>query len=554
RNSIAANLAMIVLLVGGVMFASRVTQEVFPDFDLDVVTVHVDYPGASPAEVEQGILRSVEDRVEGLDDVKKVTSYAVEGGGTVSVEVTSGGDRDKLLQDVKNEVDRITTFPVEAEQPEVGLASRRRQVLSVIVHGDVPEGSLRAYAERVRDALVARDGITLVELTNVRGHEVAIEIPESELRALGISLPQVARIVSDNALELAAGEVKVSSGAVLLRTQERRDAGLEFADLPLVTSPDGTVVRIGDVGRVVDGFEETDLESRFDGIPAIEVVVYRVGDETPLQVAATSREVLADLESDAPEAIGLEVWDDQSATYGARIDLLSRNALLGLGLVLLLLGLFLEPRIAFWVTIGIMISVVGSFLVFPATGATINLVSLFAFIVTLGIVVDDAIIVGENIYEWRSRGVPPLEAAIRGTREIAAPVVFAVLTNIVAFMPLFFVPGASGKIFLQIPAVVVSVFAISLVESLFILPAHLAHDVKPGRLMRLLSAPNRAVTRGFDRFSETVFAPLVTASLRGRYVVPALGIALLMVSVGVVRGGFVRWSFLPRVDSDVISV
>ena len=228
--------------------------------------------------------------------------------------------------------------------------------------------------------------------------------------------------------------------------------------------------------------------------------------------------------------------------------------LLGLGLVLLLLGLFLEPRVAFWVTMGIVISVVGSFLVFPATGATINMVSLFAFIVTLGIVVDDAIIVGENIFDARKRGLAPLEAAIHGAREIAAPVVFAVLTNIIAFMPLFFVPGSIGKIFLQIPAVVVSVFTISLVESLFILPAHLAHVREPGRIARALGAPNRAVTRAFDRFSESTFAPLLTASLRGRYLVPAIGVAMLLIAVGVVRGGFIRSSFLPQIDSDVVTV
>ena len=553
RNSIAANLAMFVLLVGGVLLAAGVKQEVFPEFDLDQVVVRVPYPGASPEEVEQGILRSIETQVEGVDDVKKVTSEALEGVGTVTVELVTGADVGQALQDVKNEVDRIITFPEESEEPVVSLASRKRKVMSVVVHGDVPERSLRAAAESARDRMMEHPGITLVELGSVRAYEIAVEIPEDELRALGLSLPDVADVIRRNALELPGGEVKTPAGEVLLRTQERRDLGQEFAELALVNGPDGARVRIGDVGEVVDGFAEEDIEARFAGEPAIELIVYRVGDERPIAVADASREVVDALRRDAPDTLGYVVWDDQSERYADRLDLLSRNAFIGLALVLLLLGLFLEPRIAFWVTVGIIISVVGSFLVFPAWGATINMVSLFAFIVTLGIIVDDAIIVAENIYEKRESGMPAMQAAVEGAREIAQPVVFAVLTNIVAFMPLLFVPGATGKIFLQIPAVVISVFLISLVESLFILPAHLSHAPEPGPIMRVLGWPNRLVTRGFDRFSASTFSPLVTLALRNRYFVPALGVALLLVSAGIFGGGLIRWSFLPRIDSDLVT-
>ncbi|MFT6110022.1 MAG: multidrug efflux pump subunit AcrB, partial [Planctomycetota bacterium] len=552
-NRIAANLAMIILMVGGLIFSTRVTQEVFPEFDLDQVVVSVSYPGASPAEVEQGILLSIEDQVSGVDDVKKVTSTATEGSGTVTIELVLGGDTGKALQDVKNEVDRITTFPLEAEEPVVSLAARGREVLSVLVHGEMPEASLRSLAERVRDQLLAHDGITVAEIGAAKGYEIAVEIPSENLRSYGLTLPDVANTIRNAALELPAGEVRTNAGKILLRTQERRDMGAEFADLPLVTTDLGTVVRARDIGTVVDGFAEDDIEATYNGRPALAVSVERVGGETPLAVAEAVQEVLAELRLDLPDGVGLTVWNDQSVRYEQRLDLLGRNALLGLGLVLLLLGLFLEPRVAFWVTMGIVISVVGSFLVFPSTGATINMVSLFAFIVTLGIIVDDAIIVGENIFEMRQRGVPALQAAIEGAREIAAPVVFAVLTNIIAFMPLFFVPGSMGKIFRQIPAVVVSVFAISLIESLFILPAHLSHDSKPGRIMRVLSKPSQWVTGVFDRTSARWFAPLVDVSLRNRYLVPAIGVALLIVGIGVVGGGLIRSSFLPRIDSDVVT-
>jgi multidrug efflux pump subunit AcrB len=552
-NSIAANLVMIVLIAGGLLFSTQVTQEVFPEFELDQVVVRVPYPGASPAEVEQGILLAIEDQVSGVDGVKKITSQAVEGVGTVNIELVVGSNRSQALQDVKNEVDRITTFPVEAEEPVVSLAERPTKVMSVLVHGDAPEGSLRSLTERVRDALLAHEDITIAELGAAKGYEIAVEIPSEQLRAFGLTLPGVASTISRAALELPAGEVRTSAGEILVRTQERRDLGAEFGDLPLVTTDGGAVVRARDIGEVLDGFAEDDIESTFNGRPAMEVVVNRVGGETPLAVASAVREVLEELRVDLPKTAGLAVWDDQSKRYEDRLDLLGRNAFLGLGLVLLLLGLFLEPRVAFWVTMGIVISVIGAFVVFPSTGATINMVSLFAFIVTLGIIVDDAIIVGENIFEMRQRGMPALQAAIQGTREIAGPVVFAVLTNIIAFMPLFFVPGSIGKIFRQIPAVVVSVFAISLIESLFILPAHLSHDREPGRIGRALAAPSKWVTRHFDAFSRRSFSPLVSLCLRNRYFVPALGLGLLALSIGVVGGGLIRSSFLPRIDSDVVT-
>ena len=552
-NSIAANLVMVILIVGGLIFSTQVTQEVFPEFDLDQVVVRVPYPGASPAEVEQGILLAVEDQVGGVDNVKKITSEAVEGAGTVTIELVIGADLGKALQDVKNEVDRITTFPLEAEEPVVSLAERPTKVMSVLVHGDVPEGSLRSLTERVRDALLLHKDITIAELGAAKGYEIAVEIPSENLRAYGLTLPGVATTIRRAALELPAGEVRTSAGEILMRTQERRNLGAEFADLPLVTTEGGAVVRARDIGVVVDGFAEDDIEATYNGQPAMEVTVNRVGGETPLAVANAVREVLAELRLDLPPTAGLAVWDDQSKRYSERLDLLGRNAFLGLGLVLLLLGLFLEPRVAFWVTMGIVISVIGSFVIFPMTGATINMVSLFAFIVTLGIIVDDAIIVGENIFEMRQRGMPALQAAIQGTREIAGPVVFAVLTNIIAFMPLFFVPGSIGKIFRQIPAVVVSVFVISLVESLFILPAHLSHDHTPGRIGRILAAPSKWVTRHFDAFSQRKFSPLVGLCLRNRYFVPAFGVALLVLSIGVVGGGFIRSSFLPRIDSDVVT-
>ena len=295
-NSIAANLAMVVLIIGGLLFSSRVVQEVFPEFALDQVSVRVPYPGASPEEIEQGILLAIEDQIGGVDGVKKLTSQALEGVGTVTAELASGADKSKALQDIRNEVDRIITFPEEAEKPVVSLSSRKRKVMSVLVHGEMPEASLRALTERVRDTLVASDEITLVELGAAKAYEVAIEVPQEALRAHGLTLPQVAEVVRQSALELPAGEVPTEAGDVLVRLQERRDLASEFAELPLVVGADGTRVRIGDVGEVRDTFSEDDIEATYEGEPALELVVYRIDMETPIGVSRAARAIIDELE------------------------------------------------------------------------------------------------------------------------------------------------------------------------------------------------------------------------------------------------------------------
>ncbi|MEM7515668.1 MAG: efflux RND transporter permease subunit, partial [Planctomycetota bacterium] len=554
ENSIAANLTMIVLVVGGLLFSTKVQQEVFPAFDLDQVQVSVSYPGASPAEVEQGILLSIEDRVAGVDGVDEVRSQALEGVGSVTVELLAGVNKNKVLQDIKNEIDRILTFPEEAEEPTVRLIERKRQVVSVILHGDLPARTLRQGGSRARDDLIRLEEVTLVELGASRPLEIAIEVPTERLRALGLTLGEIAATIRTSAIDLPGGEVRAEGGEVLLRTVERRDFASEFENIDIVSRSDGTTVKLSDIAVLKDGFAEEDVEAVFNGEPALRLIVYRVGDETPIETSDAVQSYVAELSESLPAGVSVTLWDDKSESYRARIDLLSRNALMGLGLVLLLLGLFLDPRTAFWVTLGIPISVVGAFLIFPSTGATINMVSLFAFIVTLGIIVDDAIMVGENVVEMRERGMTPLQAAIEGAKDIAGPVTYAVLTNIIAFLPLFFVPGTMGKVFKQIPAVVVAVFAISLIESLFVLPAHLSHGKGDDNwFWRVLGKPQKAFGRWLDKFTKGAYAPVLDLALGSRYVAPAAGIAMLLVCGGLIGGRFLKLGFFPRIDSDVVN-
>ena len=553
RNSVAANLMMVVFLLGGFIIAKQVKQEVFPEFSTDIISVAVPYPGASPEEVEQGIVLSIEDGVRGLDGVKRVTSTSFEGAGSVIIELLTSANRSKVLQDVKNEVDRIQSFPEDAERPIVSLIESRREVVNLLVYGEQDIRNLRRLAERIRDDLVQRPGVTLVQLGVAPPLEIAIEIPQEQLRRYGLTLEGVAQQIRKSALELPAGELRTESGQILLRTQERRDYGREFMDIPVSTSSSGTIITVGDVATVKDGFEEVDKEATFRGMPAIRVNVYRVGEETPQSVSETVREYIEELQEELPEDVGLTIWRDSSLIYQDRIGLLMKNAILGLILVLCLLSFFLEPHLAFWVTLGIPISILGCFLFIPFTGASINMISLFAFIITLGIIVDDAVVMGENIYEKRQQGLSIMRAAIEGAREVATPITFAVLTNIIAFMPLFFVPGISGKFFRQIPAVVVGVFIISLIESIFILPAHLSHKNRDNAFWRLLNKPRKFFSPKLQYHIENHYTPAIDKIIRNRYLTLAAAVATLLVALGMVFGGHIRFSFMPKIDADVIT-
>lgn len=555
-HSVSANLLMLVLLAGGLFWSTRIRQEVFPDFELDMVTITVPYPGASPQEVERGILLSVEEAVEGLEGIEKVTSRAREGSGTVTVEMVEGEDIQRLAQDIKVEVDRITSFPEEAEDPKVSIVARKRYVVSLAVYGDQSERVLREYAEVVRDRLLQSPQITQADLTAVRDYEISVEIFQDTLRQYGLTLGEVARRIRRASVELPGGAIKTPGGDVLVRMKERRDYGREFGRIPIITARDGTQVLLEAMAVVRDTFEETDRETTYNGKPAVLIEVYRVGDQTPISVSDAVREAVTGLQQSLPAGISIDLRNDRSEIYRQRLGLLLRNGYLGLLLVFVLLALFLEPHLAFWVSLGIPISFLGSLLFLQVMGVSINMVSMFAFIVTLGIVVDDAIVVGENVYFYRQRGMLWFEAAVTGAREITIPVVFSVLTNMVAFVPMFFVPGFMGKVFRQIPMVVISVFAISLVESLLILPAHLAHQ-KTGQLYGVfgwLQKFQQRFSRFFVRAIDRCYRPFLALVLRWRYVSLGISVAVLIVTIGYIRSGRLGFELFPKVESDYAKV
>ncbi len=553
-NPVAANLLMLLFLIGGWLAIPSLRQEVFPEFDLDLVRISVVYPGASPAEVEQGVLLSIEERVREVDGVKRVTSVASEGVGVINAELFDGVNPNRVVQDVQNAVARIVTFPEEAERPVVSLALARREVLSLVLYGDVGEHVLRDLAEMAKDELTQDPKITLVELDGIRPLEIAVEVPLERLRAHGLTLGGIADALTRASVEIAGGGVKTPDGEVLVRAAERRERGADFARTVLLDRPDGTRVRLGDIARVTDGFADTELSLQYNGKPAVALNVYRVGKENPVETSRIVTAYAERLRERLPPSVKVAVWNDRSELYRDRIRLLLRNAAMGLVLVMIVLGLFLEVRLAFWVMMGIPVSFLGSLLVLPQTNVSINMISLFAFIIALGIVVDDAIVIGESIFYFRRRGRTYLDAARRGARAVAVPVIFSVLTNMASFVPLLFVPGTMGKIWRNVPVVIIAVFSISLIEALFILPAHLAHQRRKlrGLFWRVVEAPQERFGRGLERFVERRYRPFLGRLLRHRYLTVSVGLAALILCFGWLAGGRIKFFFFPRVESDIV--
>jgi multidrug efflux pump subunit AcrB len=553
RNTVVANILLLVLLLGGGMRACQIKQEVFPEFTLDLIVINVPYPGASPAEVESGVLQAVEEAVRSIDGVKEVRSTAIENFGVVTIELLLGTPAQEALDEAKSAVDRITSLPEQAEKPVIFRAKNRFQVISLVLFGEQSELALRRLAERARDELLQDPRITTVELAAIRPYEISIEIPEETLRRYGLTIDQIAAIIRASSVELPAGAIKTRGGEVLVRTSARRDRAIEYEDVIVVSRPDGTTVRLGELAAIRDGFAETDSSATFNGKPAVMVNVYRIGEQKPTEVAEAVKDYQVRLAASLPPGVEVATWFDGSEFLQGRIDLLSRNAKLGLILVLLILGLFLEVRLAFWVTIGIPASFLGAMLLLPAFDVSINMISLFAFILVLGMVVDDAIVIGEAIYARRQEGVGRIQAAIFGVRQMAVPVVFAILTTIIAYTPLLFVPGASGKFFRQIPIVVILTLLISLVEALLILPAHLAASKESkGGVFGWIDRQQQRFGRFLERFIEGVYVPTLHWALRRRYLTFAIALAMLLGTCGVVGGGHLKFTFMPQIESDVI--
>ena len=554
NNSVAANLLMLVIVAGGFTSIPNLVMEVFPELEIQMVIVTVNNPGSTPEEVEETICIPVEEAVHDLDGVQRITSTAQENKGTINIEADADKDLGELIDEVKSRVALITTFPEEAEKPYIVKTTHKRSVMNLTLSGDIDELTLKRLGEKMRDELATLPEITLVELTGVRDYEVAVEVSEETLRRHGLTLNNIASTINRYSQDLSGGTVKAKGGEILLRTKGQAYVARDFEELPIISQNDGSILYLRDIAMIRDGFAEVDRFYSFDGKPTVRIEVFRVGKQSVLRVANAVYDYLERAKPNLPEGLELDVWRDRSLFFKDRFGLMLGNGGSGLILVVVLLGLFLRARVAFWVSIGVPISFLGAIWGMPFLDASLNMMTMFAFILVLGIVVDDAVVVGENIHTHQSTGSRPLYAAEKGTMEVSVPVIFSVLTTVVAFCPLLGMPGVNGQIWGMLPMIVIPCLLFSLVEALLILPAHLSH-------MRLNKEKNtgpwdavrRVVNKGLTWFVRRVYLPVLELCLAWRYLTVALFVFMLAMSVAMVFGGRLKTTFFPHIESDWVN-
>ncbi|MDO6693092.1 efflux RND transporter permease subunit [Aliiglaciecola sp. 3_MG-2023] len=557
KNSVAANLLMITIVAAGLLSLNgRIPLEVFPSFEIDMVTVSVTLDGATPEDIEQGVTIRIEEAVQDLEGITKIISQSSEGGGSVTFELDSDYDRRDLLADIKSRVDAINTFPANAENPVVALGDRKREVITVAVTAPYSEKEVREYAENVRDDLLAIDGITQVEMDGIRDYEIAIELSLDKIRELELTINQVSNIIDNNSVDVSAGNLRTESGDILIRSKGQAYRKDEFAAIPIKTNPDGSIIRLDDIANILDGFEETPVRTRFNGQQGAFIEVYRIGQQSAIEVADKVKEYVDEHQQGLPQGFNLTYWDDDSVIVKSRISSLTSNAIQGGILVLVLLTLFLRPSIAFWVFIGIPVAFMGAFILMPFFGVTLNMMSVFGFILVLGIVVDDAIVTGENIYTHLGKAKSGEQAAIQGTLEVAKPVTFGILTTVAAFLPLAFIEGRRGDIFAQIPYVVIPVLLLSLIESKFILPSHLKHlKLRSEKTKQSkFSMYQQKFADGFERAILRFYRPTLITTLRYKWTTIMVFCGVFAVILTLIVSGWTRFVFFPRIPSETVRV
>ena len=555
-NPVASNLLMVILVGGGLMSLTQLNQEQFPDVELGVVQVSVPYLGAAPEEVEEGVCSRIEESLEGAESIFRMTSRASEGNCTVTLEIDIGSDTVQALNEIKSKVDSINTFPEETERPIISELTLRNEVLHIAISGEADERTLKQLAVDMREDLVGIEGISQVDVEYVRPDEISIEVSEQTLRRYGLTLQAVANAVKRSSLDLPGGSIKTGGGEILLRTKGQAYQGSEFESIVVVTRADGTAVTLGEIARVVDGFEEGDLRVRFDGKPAAMVKVYRIGSEDSRAVSEKAKAYLEDAQQQVPEGIDLAVWLDESEDVSEAINTMLGVALGGLVLVLLALALPLQFRLAMWVAAGIPIALLGGIMTFSAFDITISLLATTGFMLVLGIVVDDAIVVGERVYAHERSGEDQRTAAINGTHEMLVPVVFGVLTTMAAFIPLVFTPGRLGAFFSIIGKIVIICLVFSIIECLLILPSHLAHrrtqgkSSKQNRFIENWIRFQGSLGQGLERFAEQRYGEFLKKVLEWRYAVLASGGGVAMLLLAVFFSGRIDFQFMPPIEGN----
>ncbi len=560
RNTVFANITLVLVFLAGYIATANMIRETFPEFSLDMITISVPYPGADPEEVEEGISRKIEEAIEGMEGVKQYTTESSEGLGTANIEVREDYDVDEVLDRVRTKVNAISTFPVDAEKPVISEMLLKDVVTLLYLSGEMSERRIKEWSEQIKDEIQQLPNISQVETFGARDYEIAIEVSEERLRQYGLTFSDVADAVRRSSLNLAGGTIRTREEEIRVRTMGRKYTGQELASVVVLARPEGDVITLDRLARIDDGFTEDPIAATINGEPAVLLIVYKTPEEDALSISKTIQDYIRQKQGEIPDGVSVEMLFDNTTMLRARIDLLLKNGIIGLSIVFILLWCFLNARLSFWAGMGIPISIAGALVILWAIGGTVNMISLFGLIMVLGIVVDDAIVVGEAIYVHRKQGKPPLKAAVDGVSEVGMPVIAAILTTIVAFIPLFYVGGIMGKFISILPAVVIACLVVSLVECLFLLPAHLSHLPDLNRseneqhvLLQRLSIVQRTTARFMELFVARIYMPFLSKALHWRYISLATAIAVLLFTVGLVRGGIIKFEVFPKLDGFIMT-
>ncbi len=560
ENPIAANLLMAVIFIAGYMGLQQSGKEVFPSINSGAIEISMAYPGAGPAEVEEQICIRIEEAIADLNGIDEITSRARQGTGTVNVKAIHGYDSQRLLNDIKARVDAIISFPVDAERPRVKVDEKltRVQLMSVAIYGNVDEAALKKTAQQVRDDLTLLAGVSQVDIKGSRPEEMAIEISETSLRHYNLSFEAVASAIRRASINLPAGLIRSDGGNIQLQTQGQAYRAEDFADIVIDSRADGAQLRLGDIAHIDDGFAEQDVIAQFDGRPAIFLDLFTTTQPDILTTTRVVRDYIKASRDRLPAGIVADTWRDTSNLFEGRMNLLLKNSASGLLLVFIILMLFLRPLLAAWVCVGIATAFFGALWFMPYAGVSLNMISMFAFLLILGIVVDDAIIVGESIYARQQEGMRGAAAAAGGAKMVAKPVLFAVISTMIFFAPMLDVPNTMGQMVVVIPLIVILSLLFSLIESLWILPSHLA-DMQPEQpsrfqALRTLARWRGKVANSLERIADNIYLPLLKKSLHHNGTTIAAFIAAFAIVLAIFVGGWIRTGFMPSIPSDYITV
>jgi len=558
QNRVFANLIMVTILMVGILSAFVMVREDMPDMQMDTIVISVVYPGADPEEIEEGISRKIEDAIDGLEGIDEITSTSSEGQSQTTITVIDGYDPDSLLDRVRNEVDSITTFPQDAENPSIIRPQIQKAVISLALISQMPETRLKEWADTVKKQIQRLPGVSQVNLSGTRSYEISVEISQATLLKYNLSIDEIAQIIKNSSLNQTGGTLKTHDQEIRLRTIGRKYTGNEFADIKIIKGENGQTVYLKDIAQIKDGFTENKLSIRANGQSAVLLNVL-AGDEDTIKIADKVRQYQKLTNDSLPQGSELIVLSDNTQSTRANLDTLFSNAVMGLVLVFILLWLFMDTKISFWVGMGIPVSLLGGLAIVNFAGITLNKITLFGLIMVLGIVVDDAIVVGESIFYHRKKGASPLDAVVNGVSEVGLPVLASILTTMVAFIPLYNIDGMMGKFIVALPTAVIGCLVISLMECMMILPAHLS-DLKDMNQPIQKKNPILAYIEKFHNFTvgsmewvgQRVYLPILKQCVRYRYLFVSACIAILLLCGGLVKGGLIKFNVFPKQASSII--